>query len=71
MSKFTITIVEETFEERVKGKDWAKGAGGSPEEFGYTPEIKKTVSVRRDLYIQTVDELDMYAVIKAVNGITS
>lgn len=34
---------------------------------GYTPEIEKTVTVEVEILKQTVDTLDLAAVIKAVN----
>lgn len=37
--------------------------------FGYTPEIEKRLDVKRDVLIQEVDELDLIAVIKAINAI--
>ena len=36
---------------------------------GYTPEIEKTVSETRQILIQTVDEIDLPAVIKAINNL--
>lgn len=66
---FEIRIVEKTFEKRFVGKDWCQVKGDPGAEFGYTPEIEKTVSVTVERFNQTVDELDLIAVIKAVNGI--
>jgi hypothetical protein len=34
---------------------------------GYTPEIEKTISESREVLKQTVDVLDLSAVIKAIN----
>lgn len=34
---------------------------------GYTPEIEKTVTEEREILKQTVDTLDLSAVIKAIN----
>ncbi len=34
---------------------------------GYTPEIEKTVSETRELLTQTVEDLDLPAVIRAIN----
>lgn len=39
------------------------------EEMGYTPVIEKEVEVERTIYEQTVDDLNMTAVIKAINKI--
>jgi hypothetical protein len=39
------------------------------DEYGYTPEIEKLVPEERTVLKQQVDELDLKAVIKAINGI--
>lgn len=36
---------------------------------GYTPEIEKLVSVKREVLVQVVDDLDLAKVIKAINGL--
>ena len=36
---------------------------------GYTPEIEKTVEETREVLKQTVDTLDLQAVIKAINNL--
>lgn len=36
---------------------------------GYTPEIEKTVIESHEILTQTVEKLDLAAVIKAVNGL--
>ena len=35
--------------------------------YGYTPEIEKEVEVDREILKQTIEELDLAAVIKAIN----
>lgn len=67
--RYIITIKESCHETRVRGKDWSKGGDGDPEKFGYTPEIEKTVLVEREIFSQNTDELDLIAVIKAINKI--
>lgn len=37
--------------------------------YGYTPAIEKEVSETRDVLTQEVDELDLAAVIRAINGL--
>ena len=37
--------------------------------YGYTPEIEKKVTVKREVLVQEVDTLDVTAVICAINGI--
>ena len=69
--RFEITITEKTVETKWKGKDWEEGADASNESgWGYTPEIEKKVDVERTIYKQNTDQLDLVAVIKAINGIS-
>lgn len=35
--------------------------------YGYTPEVEKKVTVKREVFMQTVDEMDLRSVIEAVN----
>jgi len=67
---FKITIEHETEETQTKGREWK--VIGSKEndipEYGYTPEIQKVVQISRTIYMQTVNELDLPAVIAAVNA---
>jgi hypothetical protein len=37
--------------------------------YGYSPEVEKKVSVTREVLTQTVEELDVNKVIRAINGI--
>ena len=64
---YTITIEKQTFEKQIKGKEWkvVDKAGN----YDHTPEIEKIVEVKKTIYIQIVEELDLVAVINAVNGI--
>ena len=64
---FKITI-EQTRDEPIhKGKQWSLLMVGG--EYGYTPETDTVESVRRTIYEQTVDVLDVKSVIAVVNGI--
>lgn len=36
---------------------------------GYTPEIEKLATVKREILVQVVDQLDLSKVIKAINGL--
>ena len=67
MTRYIIKIVEVGQERRLVGGRWELGAGKAPEEYGHTPEIEVTRDYERDVYTQLVDELDMKAVIAAVN----
>lgn len=70
--RYKITITEETQEVKLQGKEWKEGGkigAGEGDQYGYTPEIEKTVDVTREIYAQNVDTLDLKAVIKAINEI--
>ena len=66
---FEITVTEVVAEKTIEGKDWE--IISKPKEcdavYGYTPEIKKTTIVTREVYKQSVDKLDIVALIAAVN----
>lgn len=67
---FTITIKRAGKRTETAGGDYAIIAE-TPEkgkQFGYTPLIEKVVKFDEQIYQQSVDELDMAAVIRAVNG---
>ena len=65
--RYKITITETGQETRIIGNDWKEGAHENGQSFGYTPEIEATLDYERQLYQQHVDELDLKAVINAVN----
>ena len=68
--KYEITIRTSEIKEVYVGKDWdVISEGKDGKKYGNTPEIKKHKAVATVVYNQTVDELDMEAVIKAVNKI--
>lgn len=43
---------------------------GVKQVMGYTPEIDKVVDVKAEIFKQTVETLDLPAVIKAINNLT-
>jgi len=68
--RYEITISEHTQEKKIRGNEWERGVNKEdPEEYGYTPEIEKTVDVHREVFKQSVDDLDLPSVIKAINGL--
>ena len=73
MSRFTIKITETDTETTFCGGDWEKGAADStqerPDGYGYSPQIEKKEAITREVFSQNTDDLDLVAVIKAVNGI--
>lgn len=67
---YKITIVQMTQQQEIAGKEW-KQTGVDFEnkpEFGYTPEIMKTVNRETQIYEQRVESLDLSALIAVVNG---
>ena len=62
---FKITIEETKDVRKTIGKKWE--IVGKDGERGYTPEVETITTERQDIYIQIVDELDLIAVIEAVN----
>jgi hypothetical protein len=71
MTRYTITITEHGERDEQIGNRWEKGAGPTPEEYGYTPEKTVKKHYEFEVFRQTVGELDIEAVVKAVNGIMS
>ena len=73
MTRYEITITEHVVETKTVGKEWERGADkvdeDHPSGWGYTPEIEKKVAVKREIFSQTTEDLNLVAVIKAVNGI--
>ena len=67
MKRYTITINEVGQEMRAVGGTWKMGAGDTPETYGYTPEAEATCDYERTIYTQHVDDLNLKAVIAAVN----
>jgi len=70
---YKITIVEIGTDERFNGQDWEQGAGkltpDNKNSYGYTPRITKTCSYEKTIYEQTVEKLDLSAVVYVVNNI--
>lgn len=67
---YTITIKHEREESRFIGREWAitgkKDEKGNP-EYAYTPQEKETRAVESKVYEQTVEKIELEAVIFAVN----
>ena len=67
-NRYQITITEIGEETCTIGKTWERGAGADAAEYGYTPETQATRQYKRDVYQQTVAELDIAALVKIVNS---
>lgn len=66
---FKITITETKAVRKMQNPQWeqvSQDAEGLP-VYGYTPEVEITATEQRDVLIQEVDNLDLVAVIRAVN----
>lgn len=64
--RYVIKVLEIGQEPKIVGGTWQRGAGKTPEEYGHTPQIEMVVDYEREIYEQTVAELDVPAVIRAV-----
>jgi hypothetical protein len=62
---FKITIQQTLDEQRHIGKEWRLV---EKDRYDYTPETDTVATVTRILYEQTVSDLDLWAVVSAVNG---
>jgi len=65
--KITIEKVEEVT--MIVRGEWARVSESGPNTFGYTPDREAEVKVETKLLEQTVEELDLKAVLKAINGL--
>ena len=68
--RYLIQITEVATEQVLTDQEWAVlEEVGDVKSRGYTPQIETTKKVQREVFKQNVSELDLIAVIKAVNGI--
>lgn len=73
---FKIEITEIRNQITIEGKEWTvigeeykEGDERPTKKYGYTPEIEKVTQQTRSVLIQCVDELNLAAVIKAINNL--
>lgn len=71
---FTVTITKEFIQTEIVGKDWTviderieEGQLQPTSQYGFTPEIEKLVKKSIVIYEQSIEDLDLPAVIAAVN----
>ena len=65
---FKITIEETKQVRKTVNQQWEiVKRDGDHYEYGYAPEVEKVVTETQEVYRQTVEELDLAAVIIAVN----
>lgn len=66
---FEITITKTTTERRTLPPKWELTGKDGEAVYGYTPEVPADVPVTLKILTQTVEDLDLPAVIKAINRI--
>lgn len=64
--RYVITVTEIGEERRMIGREWQNGAGEDG-AFGYTPEVEATRKYEREIYKQTVAELDLPKLVTTIN----
>lgn len=65
---YKITIERTMMITRTTGKNWkVVSEKDGDDQYGYTPEIEKEVETTEIILIQKVDDLDLNAVIIAIN----
>ena len=70
MPKYTIKITETRTVERDVGHKWVGSRGGEEQtESGYTPSHMAPVEETVERYEQTVDAVDIPAIVAIVNGV--
>jgi hypothetical protein len=67
MTIYKVTIERTQEEVVIAGREWGPVNGEPGTPYAYTPQIDKITSVKREIYQQTVNFLDLSAVIAAVN----
>lgn len=66
VKRYKVTVTEIGEEEQIIGKRWEIGAGEDG-KYGYTPETVATRGYERVVYEQTVTDLHLVGVVRAVN----
>lgn len=72
MARYKIVITEYAEDERLVRREWAQGADPENEDrgYGWTPQVRQVEYVEREILKQSVEDVNVVAVIKAINGIT-
>ena len=69
--KYKIVITEDVIEEAYTRREWCRGVEptteDSPEGYGYPEQVAEKKVVTKDILIQEVEDLDLPAVIRAIN----
>jgi hypothetical protein len=64
--RYVITVTEIGEETRTIGKEWEDGAGKDG-GYGYTPEVAATRPYEREIFKQTMTELDLSKLVTTIN----
>lgn len=68
--RYLIQITEISQEKTLTEQEWKPvTTTDGKADYGYTPQIETVVKVNREVFKQNVDEIDLVAVIKAINKI--
>lgn len=68
---YEVVITRSAVETERIGGQWAEIGvdDDDKKEFGYTPKYDREATVKKEIYRQRAEGLDLVAVIKAINGI--
>ncbi|KIC38137.1 hypothetical protein RA27_20415 [Ruegeria sp. ANG-R] len=65
--RYVITVTEIGEEKRIVGRQWKEGAGDGGSH-GYTPETEATRDYEREIFKQTVPDLDLSKLVITINS---
>ena len=71
-TRYKIVVTKYSEEDRLTKREWKAGADPESERedgYGYTPQVREIREVEREVLRQEIPELDLTAVIKAINNI--
>lgn len=66
--RYTVKITATVERVEKAGKRWERMTAADDSDYAYTPEYETTVQRNVDIYEQSMDSLDVLAVIMAANG---
>ena len=68
--RYIVSVKEVGEEIQTIPKRWELTGPGHAAEYGYTPETESTQLIEREIFRQTVNELDLAALVSTVNGLS-
>ena len=67
---YTVEIIKKEMTKGVTRREWVRiKDGGGDDCYGYAPQVEEVGEVESVVLKQNVEEIDLKAVIKAINGI--